>query len=237
MPLITREVRWFFDGSLAATGAETAAWFAGTGTGGESCFGTPIWPQDWWPQDWRHRDWRTDHYLRLPNANDVGMKLRQGQLEIKGCHSFVGVQRFGDGVEGEVACWTKWAVDPPEREGGADGWLALEGLATLPIAKQRMQRSVRFTQGGVVEVPVGQQVDHGMHMELTRLRVAGAPEETHWSLGFEAFPDSSSCCASFAEAVSRLLTGCPAKPLGAANSMSYPRWLQRLGAGELRRPE
>lgn len=227
MPLITREVRWFFDGSVAATGAATAAWFAGAGMGGAGSANVPV-P----PQDWPHQDWRTDHYLRLPNATDVSMKLRQRRLEIKGCHSFVGVQRFGDGIEGKVGCWTKWAVDPPQRRDGADGGDGLGGLATLRVAKQRVLRKVHFTQDGLVEVPAAQQVDRGLHMELTRLCVNEAPEETHWSLGFEAFPDDPSSCALFAEAVAWLLDGCPAKPLGAENSMAYPRWLQRLGTGE-----
>lgn len=233
MPLITREVRWFFDGSLAATGAATAAWFVGAGRGGAGSIEARI-----SPQDWPYQDWRTDHYLRLPNAPDVSVKLRQGRLEIKGCHSFVGVQRFGEGIEGEVGCWTKWAVDPPERVGpqlrgdDADGGHGLGGLATLRVAKQRVVRRVRFTQDGFVEVPAAQQIDCGLHMELTRLCVNDAPEETEWTLGFEAFPDDPSCCALFAAAVARLLDGCPAKPLRMENSMAYPRWLQRLGPGE-----
>jgi hypothetical protein len=224
LPLITREVRWFFDGGLDATGAAVADWFAGGGAF--------IRPQDIRRQDWRPEESRTDRYLRLPDADDVGVKLRQGRLELKGCHSRVGIQQFGDGAEGEVSCWTKWAVEAPHGKGGIGIEAAFE---TLSIAKRRVQRIVRFSQEGIVEVPAGQEVEHGMHMELTRLSVAGAAEETHWSLGFEAFPDGPSCCAWFAPAVTRLLAGWPAEPLRAENSMSYPRWLQWLAAGALSR--
>lgn len=219
MPLITREVRWFFDGSLPVT---SAAWFAGARTGGQGCFESAVQPLEW----------RIDSYLRLPNADDVGVKLRQGRLEIKGCHSLVGMQRFGEDVEGEVSCWTKWTIDIPEREGSPGAWPALDHLAFLPVAKQRLQRSVLFTQEDMVEVPAGQKIDYGLHMELTRLRVADAPTDTHWSIGFEAFPEEPCGSPVFAKAVSRLLDGCPAKPLGAEDSMPYPRWLKRLGAGE-----
>jgi hypothetical protein len=234
LPLITREVRWFFDGSLAATGAATAAWFA-AGAKAAAQAGP-----DSRSQEWRPQEWRTDRYVSLPNADDVGVKLRQGRLEIKGCHSRVGVRRFGDGAEGEVACWTKWTVDAPEwheREGASGVWPGLAVSAMLPIAKQRAQRRLALMPEGVADVSLGNEVEHGLHMELTRLRVADAGDDTHWSLGFEAAPDGPVCDAFFVEVVTRLLSGCPSKPLGAENSMSYPRWLQRLGAGNIRNPD
>ncbi len=228
-PLITREVRWFFDGSLIATNPAVADWFAGANDG--SAFVRPV-----------HRhEWRVDCYLCLPTTRDVGIKLRQGRLEIKGCHARVGVRRLAADVEGEVSCWTKWAI-------GGSGWsndlerkTCPAGLATLRIAKQRMQRSVRLTDRGFSEVTPGQEAGAGLQMELTRLQVAGAGEEllragvprkdTHWTLGFEAFPDGLLCRALFENVVLHLLEGCPARPLRAASSMSYPEWLQRLGGG------
>lgn len=221
MPLMTREIRWFFDGSLADTGAATAAWFTQSVARGEKS--PAISPEDW----------RTDRYLFLPQVDDLGIKLRQDRWEIKGRHALIGIQRFGEGIEGEVACWTKWAIAAPGESGG--GHSAIAACAIVDIAKQRIRRAARFTQDGAFEIAARQEnaareIDRGLHMELTRIRVAGARRDSHWSLGFEAFPDDPSACALFAEAICALLEGCPAKPLSAEGSMSYPRWLQRLGA-------
>lgn len=245
MPLITREVRWFFDGRLAAGGAATSAWFAGAtagGQGGEAGRGAQ--PEEGRAEDGRAGDWRTDRYLLLPDTDEIGVKLRQGRLEIKGRHALIGIQRFGDDLEGEVACWTKWTLAAPEWTINSAAWSAIEGNVTLCVAKLRVLRSVRFGEDGVIAAPAEQGTEpapledsqggsHGerqwsLQMELARLRVAGADADTHWSLAFEAYPDDPSCCAPFAKAVATLLAGCPARPLGAERSMSYPRWLQRL---------
>ena len=241
MPLITREVRWFFDGRLAADGAATVAWFTG-GAGGQEGEAVPV----AWPAEWRSEDWRTDRYLLLPDSDDVGVKLRQGRLDIKGRHSLIGIQRFGDGLEGEVACWTKWTLAVPEWTVNSAAWSAIEANVSLRVAKLRMLRSMRFGEDGVISTPVEQGAEPALpqdsqgessgkrqwnlQMELARIRLTEADADTHWSLGFEAYPDDPSCCAPFAKAVATLLAGCPARPLVAERSMSYPRWLQRLGS-------
>jgi hypothetical protein len=246
VPLITREVRWFFDGKLAAGGAATWAWFAGAtveGQGGGA-------DRDAQPDDGRAEDWRTDRYLLLPDTDEVGVKVRQGRLEIKGRHALIGIQRFGDDLEGEVACWTKWTLAAPERAINSAGWSAIEANVSLCVAKLRVLRSVRFSEDGVIAAPAEQGAEPtlpgdsrggpqgerqwSLQMELTRIRVAGADADTHWSLAFEAYPDDPSCCAPFVKAVASLLAGCPASPLGAGRSMSYPRWLQRLGPEMIR---
>jgi hypothetical protein len=232
VPLITREVRWFFGGDVAASGA--AAWFAEAAGGQASEAGRGA-----QPEDGRSDDWRTDQYLLLPDTDEVGVKLRQGQLEIKGRHSLIGIQQFGDEREGEVACWTKWTLTAPEWSIAVRS--AIEGQVSVCIAKLRRLRSVRFNEEGVTAAPAEQGAEPArsqggapgkrqwsMQMELTRIRVAGADADTHWSLAFEAHPDDPSCHAPFAKTVAALLAGCPARPLGAERSMSYPRWLQRL---------
>lgn len=246
MPLITREVRWFFDGRLAADGASSLAWFAG-GAGDQDGEAVPVaQPGECHPGEWRSEDWRTDRYLLLPDSDDVGVKLRQGRLEIKGRHSLIGIQRFGDGLEGEVACWTKWTLAAPEWTVDPAAWSAIEANVSLCVAKLRMLRSMRFGEDGVISAPAEQGAEPALplglqggargkrqwnlQMELARIRLTGAEVDTHWSLAFEAYPDDPFCCAPFAKAVATLLAGCPARPLGAERSMSYPRWLQRLGS-------
>ncbi len=225
-PLITREVRWFFSGSLANTDAAAAAWFAGADD--NSHFEAPV----------HQQQWREDCYLHLPATGDIGVKLRQGRVEIKGCHARVGLQQFAADVEGEVSCWTKWSIDAPKwMDSIGMGAAGLPAPVVIRIAKQRTQRSVRFSRQAIAEVPAGQKVDCGLHMELTRLRVGDAEEDTHWTLGFEAFSDEALCRGLFVQAVARLLEGCPARPLSAEASMSYPQWLQRLGAEDSHRDD
>jgi hypothetical protein len=212
---------------VAAWFADAAAWSKGSKAGRSAQ-----------PEDGRPDDWRTDRYLRLPDTDEVGVKVRQGQLEIKGRHSLIGIQQFGDELEGEVACWTKWTLAAPEWSIAVRA--AIEGKVSVCVAKLRMLRSMRFNEDGVIAASVEQEAEPvhaqggkrqwSLQMELTRIRLAGADTDTHWSLAFEAHPDDPSCRAPFAKAVATLLAGYPARPLAAERSMSYPRWLQRLAS-------
>jgi hypothetical protein len=79
----------------------------------------------------------------------------------------------------------------------------------------------------MVEVGPDDPRERGVNVELAQIRVAGSPgppSGLHWSLAFEAFP-SDWTSQSFMQVVARLLEGCPALPLTAERSMSYPRWL------------
>ncbi len=66
-----------------------------------------------------------------------------------------------------------------------------------------------------------------MLAELTRLRLGGAPSETHWTLAFEAAPYSLALHGPFGHAVAAFLRDWPLHPLTETRSMSYPGWLMR----------
>ena len=80
----------------------------------------------------------------------------------------------------------------------------------------------------MIEVGRADPRQRGVNVELAQIRLPGAPgsrSALHWSLGFEAFP-SDLVGARFAEIVAGFLENCPALPLSADRSMSYPRWLR-----------
>jgi hypothetical protein len=220
MPLSTLEVRWFFAGPLEAGGSGMEAWFRTRPPLGGS--GRPR-PLAWQP---RPPAWRQDRYLLVPDQDEMGIKWREGRLEIKGREEALGRQVFAPGIEGMGERWLKWsyAGAPIERRflrlfegGGADGVVVVE--------KRRLQRCIRLDAARAVEVGCGDQRPPGINVELAQIRVAGSPGEFHWSLAFEASPADPSTCEGFAPIVAAFLERCPALPLIADRSMSYPRWL------------
>src|SRR5262245_61055024 len=101
LPLNSREVRWFFEGSVSEHGTlkdwfETTAPVSKVGAVG--------------PPAWKGRlDGTPDVYLLVPDTDDIGIKWREGELQIKGRISNAGLAAFSGGHQGAVEHWTKWS--------------------------------------------------------------------------------------------------------------------------------
>lgn len=220
MPLSTLEMRWFLPGPLEEGGSGIEGWFrtrpryAGRGQ--------PA-PIAWDPAP---PAWRQDRYLLVPGNGDMGIKWRERRLEIKGRTSASRLQMLAPGIAGVRARWLKWsyASEAIERRFSR---LFENGIApgVVTVEKRRLQRYFELDPAGAVhEVRLNDRRERGVNVELAEIRVAGSPCHLHWSLAFEAFP-SDQVSEVFAPIVADFLAGCPALPLSADRSMSYPCWL------------
>jgi hypothetical protein len=220
VPWSTLEVRWFCPGPLAEQGSVLEEWFRSrskhdSGSAPASMAWAPAPPA-----------WRQDRYLVVPGHDDMGIKWREGRLEIKAREGALGDRVFAPGIEGRCERWLKWSYAGAaieRRFGGLFRDRAAHGVIT--VEKQRLQRHLRLDPSGVVvEVGPGDQRERGIDVELAQVHVAGTSRALHWSLAFEAFP-SDAPSERFVQVVGCFLEGCPALPLSAERSMSYPRWL------------
>jgi hypothetical protein len=199
MPLTTCEMRWLFDGPLPE---EVERWFQSRGDA--------IAPM-----------WREDRYLILPGVADMGIKQREGRVDIKGRLSVLGPHAIAPEAEGVAERWCKWtyAAAAVERLGRFE-----DGV--IVVSKGRAQRHFLLDpDGGTQRTAQRDLKQRGLSLELTRIRVAGGE---HWSLGVEAAPDDPDLLANLLHALGEMLRGFP-MPLPRARSMSYPEWLARLG--------
>jgi hypothetical protein len=229
----TVEVRWF---GAEAVPAAVADWF-------ERCEGEP-----------EEQPRRVDYYLHLsaepgqagsPTADrlgyppyvpgpGLGVKLRQGRLEIKGRQHAYGVVRFHQRVAGQVEAWRKWSFAL------AEGWsdpVDLAAPAWVAVEKVRALRRYRVTgDGEVVTMAAGEIADQACHLELTRTGVAGT---IWWSLGLEAFGAESRLQESLRRVAEHLFAAGDPPRLDAADSYGYPGWLEVIaqrgdGTGSVR---
>jgi hypothetical protein len=226
VPWSTLEVRWFCPDPPAENGSALEAWFRSRPT--YESGGKPA-PLAWAPEP---PAWRQDRYLVVPGHDDMGIKWREGRLEIKGREAALGHQVFAPGIEGRCERWLKWSYAGEaiaRRFGSLFHDCAANAIVT--VEKRRLQRHLRLDPSGVVlEVGLGEERERGIDVELAHVRLAGTSSDLYWTLGFEAFP--SDCLSErFAQVVRCFLEGCPALPLGADRSMSYPRWLLEFATG------
>lgn len=174
--------------------------------------------------EWSAIEARRDVYLRLPNAADLGIKQRQGRLEVKGRRLVVpDVQLTPDAI-GNLEQWIKWICHGAELGALLE---SLEGIDSLGIQvhKQRIQRKFRLGDT-LEEVAIRERLDRGAYLELARIQVQG---ERWWSLGIEAFPADYEMPKQVKELVYLLLKDASIQ-LPGTWSQSYPAWLTQFTA-------
>lgn len=200
--LPSAEVRWFYEGAVPP---DVIAWFRR----GER---QPV-----------EQPRRVDYYLHPRNVDALGIKLREGRIEVKQRQRRQGIVRFHERVSGVVEGWRKWsfalaAVHRLPADVGAppSSWIGVQ--------KQRQLHNYRIMgEGQLVAVPGEDYAGQSCHLELTRIQVGGT---RWWSLGFEALGPERALGENLTLAVAHVLAQEPVPTLEGKNSYGYPRWLQ-----------
>ncbi len=203
----TLEVRWFVRGSIPQ---EVREWF-------ERGDPAPI-----------HEPPRVDQYLRLQRSNALGIKLREGRIEIKQRLHQYGNIRFHRRVSGAIEHWRKWSM-PLAATGEGIAEILVPQSSWIAVRKERLLRAYRCDAGGQVLATGGEYVDRGCHMELTSVQ---AGDRVWWTLAFEAYGTEPSLRGSLVSTMGYILErdGAPIT-LDARDSYGYARWLALMEQG------
>ena len=222
-PFASHEVRWFFDGAVAQHPA-LRTWFETS---------SPVRKKgDFGPPAWMGRlDDKPDVYLLLPGADDMGIKWREGNFQIKGRVASLGVHEFCERFQGQVERWVRWSYAKlPESYYRLFTDVDNKGLLTVSVSKTRALRKIRIDtyNGSAEEVDPKAFIDRGINFELTDIEIEG---KSCCTVAFEGYPDDSAMHAAFTQVVEAFLDGLEGVEISAGNSMSYPAWLRGRGAG------
>ena len=195
----TAEVRWFCEGPAPE---EARAWF-------RAVAGAPP------------LETRTDHYVRPAAPDGLGVKWREGKLEMKRLAEAVGEERFHVVVAGRVERWRKWSfplapgasLDRP-----AGDWVEVE--------KRRRVRYFAAEPAGVRPLALGERSAEACGLELGEVRVGG---RVWWSVCFEAFGSDEDALADRLRRVASHAVAAAEPPvLESARALSYPAWLWQV---------
>lgn len=197
----TTEVRWFFYGTIPP---HVDLWFGEVGCD---------------PAEGE----RTDHYLGMPDVDTVGVKWREGRLEVKRRQADLGEVAFAAEVVGRLGRWHKWIF-------GLDDVEVLEALRTasdwIAVAKSRRLHAYAADEAGRVHNVSPEIVPRsGCELEVGTVKIGG---KTWWTVAFEAFGDEAAQPAVLRRTVAHVLQMEDAPTLPVAASASYPRWLASL---------
>lgn len=217
IPLTSHEVRWFFEGKVDQYDV-LKHWFMVTAPFPKSTeIGPPLWKG--------RLDDQPDIYMLVPGVHDMGIKWREGELQIKGRLSILGTQVFCGRHMGNIERWIKWSYPnlPTAYQRLFDKGEGAE-LVTIAVKKTRALRKLRLDTltGRAEEVDIKTLIDRGIVIELTDLVLEGTG---YCSLAFEAFPNDSAIDTAFTQAVEAFVDSLTEIDLLAAKSQSYPAFL------------
>jgi len=201
--LKTTEVRWF---QKSTTWPDVEAWFK------MGAMDATIEP------------FRVDYYLSMPFEEELGIKVRDGKLEIKRRVHDDGVHSFSDRVSGYVSTWRKWSFPLVNSE----EFLESTKEPWIKIGKDRTVRKFQAIEHDQIEeVHPRSLAIRGCILEFTRLTDM---RDSFWcSIGIEAFGDFAESKENNVKSfLAKLIkeTRCPILPVEI--SMDYPSWLSFL---------
>jgi hypothetical protein len=203
----TVEVRWFFRGVVPA---EVEEWFCSYGI------------------DADEQPARVDHYLRMVRGDSLGIKLREGRVEIKQRYGQQANHRFGNQTEGCVEHWCKWSFELAQM---SDVNSTVNGNSSKWIDIKKNRKIQTF--GGTDLQPVRDIsswgfLDRGCTWEIAKVKVDRS-EEAWWSVGFESFGKENELWDTILIVATRILSLAKAPTFEIDHSYGYPSWLQQVG--------
>lgn len=199
---LTSELRWFYRGTLPE---EIVSWFE------QDHLGNYLEP----PEK------REDVYLYVAGCAYLGIKLRQGRLEIKWRKAELDITTFENSVAGKVEKWAKWLCEDPAAEIFQP--TNAVGKLWVSVKKVRQQRQYQVLADKSVEaVPVNEFINQGCSVELTELDING---NAWWSLAFEAFSQDDRSTENLQAVARQVFESYHGIKLQAKDSYAYPTWL------------
>ena len=200
----TVEVRWFYEGMVPPA---VLQWFQQA------------------DQELVQQPPRMDYYLRITDREGLGIKLREGRIEIKQRHQQLGIVRFHERVAGAIEYWRKWSFELGEMHGGLAVRAAVDS-SWIGVSKARGLRRYRLTgERKVVAMSTEAYADRGCDLELTNVRVG---EKAWWSLSFEAFGSEPTLRENLLLVAKQVFAIGEPPALDARDSCGYPKWLMLI---------
>ena len=204
MMFATDEVRWFFTGTMPES---VTAWFGAQVCAAQVCT-VPAQPP------------RTDFYLQLDGNDSLGIKLREGRIEVKQRENEGALVQLGERSVGRIESWRKWPFELANAEHSVtEQWMG--------VWKSRRWCLFEVADNGrIIPAATTTILEKGCACELTEVRLIHSSEQW-WSLGFEAFGGSAAARrVRLLEAARWFLKQGESPPLSGESSYSYPKWLQ-----------
>jgi len=206
---LSAELRWFISGKLPAQIVDRF---------GESEFADQQLP-------------RTDTYLVFPNAQTVGVKVREGNFEVKTLVKTSDKVKVSHILSGRIEVWEKWSFSKESADFSAIFNLKNDPY-WIPVKKTRWLRKFAYKNGGIQEIQARENYpDCACQVEIAEVV---ARDEYFWTLNLEGYRGDDSGERVLKDSIEKikgdvgLADLINSEQLEKAYSKSYPAWMAGL---------
>ncbi len=201
--LTTYEVRWFYSGNIPEN---IESWFK------QNCLVSLA----------KSPEEREDVYLYTPGCDYLGVKLRQGGLEVKWRDPAISKMHFSSLVEGNIEKWKKWRCLDSSGESFSSQQIG-DNSVWIKVRKVRYLQLYTVVLKLPKAVSTDIDIDNGCSLELTNVEING---NEWWSIALEAFGRDCNLKDNLQATAAFVFNNYDSSPLEAMDSYSYPTWLQ-----------
>lgn len=195
----SREIRWFYPTELKSV----EKWFMDNG------------------YTFENADPRTDYYLPLKNQDDIGIKLREGNVEIKQRIARTKKENISELANGYFENYIKWSFSSAEKDPLFQEIIEGEKFNWLWVRKERIGYKLKENQNGsIIRVKLDEFPEFGCQVEYTRIKIK---EELWYTLCLEWFGEKE-----IEIDLSILDEMLGDQELKASNSMGYAEFLKNF---------
>jgi hypothetical protein len=200
--ITSAEIRWFIKGEIPPTICD---WFIGLN------------------DNYVNQSERIDKYLLHKPGDDLGIKLREGRIEIKQQTKNIGKISPGKNVAGYAGKWRKWSFELNE----ANNILSNDLLNNewLAITKNRILVNYGITEDKIVSQKETITYKNGCITEITSINIKN---ENWWTLGLEAYGEENRLSDNLILISHLILSDKSNIRFTLEDSLSYPGWLNRI---------
>ncbi|MBL7128953.1 MAG: hypothetical protein ISS16_08210 [Ignavibacteria bacterium] len=165
---------------------------------------------------------RVDHYYYFTSEGSMGIKIREGRLEIKNCFRDYSIVLFNRQVEGKVEFWHKWSFEINQTDSNYQKVLDSNN-SWITVKKERTLCKYKITKDEQVSVLSNAEYSENIcNVELTNILIR---DKKWWSLGFESYGDEGSLFENLILVVREVLSDNRLLSFQADNSFGYPQWI------------
>ena len=162
---------------------------------------------------------RIDTYLHTAKVHDLGIKLREGRIELKQRLIVLGQHTFTPAVTGIVESWGKWSF-PLDSSNPAVDTLS---ECWIRVAKHRIIRRYQVTGDGSIRAIPGWLFPlQRSTIEIANIIINGS---AWWSLNLEVVGTDIDLFNALQVTADLLFMKSGGPTLSGAQSFSYPQWL------------
>ena len=194
------EIRWFLKGKIPL---EVFDWFIGLN------------------ENYVNQAERTDYYLNPISDDSLGIKLREGRVEVKQRLNHIGNITPGENVAGIAEKWQKWSFELKEANHiFSDSFIQNKWL---PVNKTRILVNYGITEDNIVAQKEEVSYKNGCLTELTSVLIN---KKEWWTLGLEAYGEENRLLDNLVLISHLILNDKVNIRFSLNDSLSYPGWLK-----------